>query len=256
MKQQLFYWEGCKEHSLTVPTADTEVMDGVKWGDCFTLFTPAYWFSQFQMQPHTDRPVLKDKNNNLIEEIVFCLLGGFGITAEMSAAVFEKCKSAGLLEQMTTDDKKWLEVLSSSFLVDGSTKKYRYPNQKSRYLAGAMQFAKDGVFFNLEGKDLRDELLKVPGIGAKTAGWIARNHTNTDDVAILDIHIHRAGVIAGFFDNKHSIQSDYVEMEERFLTFCRNLGVKPSSFDYFLWDQMRLFGRVAINAYNDALKRH
>ncbi|OOE36455.1 8-oxoguanine DNA glycosylase [Salinivibrio kushneri] len=252
MKQQIFYWDESKECSLFVPAADNEVMDGVKWGDCFTLFTPAYWYSQFKMQPHASNQEYR-KKSNLVDEVVFCLLGGFGITAEMSSAVFDKCKHFGLLEKMPSDEKEWLKVLGSSFLIDGSTKRYRYPNQKSRYLAGAMQFLKDGPFNNLEGKPLRDELLNVPGVGAKTAGWIVRNHTNTDDVAILDIHIHRAGVIAGFFDKNDDIQSDYYEMEERFLTFCKSLGVKPSLFDYFLWDQMRLFGRIAINAYNEVI---
>ncbi|MDZ3993341.1 hypothetical protein PspTeo4_24872 [Pseudomonas sp. Teo4] len=43
------------------------------------------------------------------------------------------------------------------------------------------------------GRALRDWLLELPGIGYKTASWVARNWLDADDVAILDIHILRAG---------------------------------------------------------------
>ena len=47
-----------------------------------------------------------------------------------------------------------------------------------------------------EPLSLREFLLQLHGIGYKTASWIVRNFTGSDDVAIVDIHLRRAGVIA------------------------------------------------------------
>ena len=44
---------------------------------------------------------------------------------------------------------------------------------------------------------LRDWLLAIPGIGPKTASWIVRNRTGSSAVAIIDVHILRAGTSAG-----------------------------------------------------------
>jgi endonuclease III len=41
--------------------------------------------------------------------------------------------------------------------------------------------------------------MSLPGIGPKTASWIARNWLDADDVAILDIHIMRVGQVIGLF---------------------------------------------------------
>ena len=88
------------------------------------------------------------------------------------------------------------------------------------------------------GKELRDWLLPIAGVGYKTASWIARNWLDADDVAILDIHILRAGLLGGFFDKSLSIERDYLKLEEQFVAFSNALGVRASELDATIWYEM------------------
>ena len=88
------------------------------------------------------------------------------------------------------------------------------------------------------GRALRDWLTRIPGIGFKTASWVARNWLDADDVAILDIHILRAGVLAGFLDSTLTVERHYRELEEQFLAFSAGLGVRASELDALMWYEM------------------
>src|SRR6185436_19848337 len=81
-------------------------------------------------------------------------------------------------------------------------------------------------------------LLDIPGVGYKTASWIARNWLNSDDVAILDIHIQRAGRLVGLFPDELTVQKHYLKLEALFLEFSRTLGVKASELDAVIWMEM------------------
>jgi N-glycosylase/DNA lyase len=65
---------------------------------------------------------------------------------------------------------------------------------------------------------LRDRLLDLPGIGPKTASWIVRNHLDSDDVAIIDVHLHRACVMMNVFEAKSDPAKEYFSLEALF--FC------------------------------------
>ena len=99
-----------------------------------------------------------------------------------------------------------------------------------------------------EGRVLRDWLLRIKGIGLKTASWIVRNWLDSDDVAILDIHIFRAGLLAGFFNGADSVERDYIRMENRFLAFAHALGARASILDAIIWWQMKQAGSLAHQA--------
>ena len=88
------------------------------------------------------------------------------------------------------------------------------------------------------GRALRDWLLQLPGVGYKTASWIARNWLDADDVAILDIHVVRAGVLGGYMDASLSVQSDYLLLEAQFLRFSQALGIRASELDAVIWMEM------------------
>jgi thermostable 8-oxoguanine DNA glycosylase len=87
-------------------------------------------------------------------------------------------------------------------------------------------------------------LLQLPGVGYKTASWIARNWLDADDVAILDIHIMRAGALGGFLDPRLSVQHDYLALEAQFLQFGRAIGVLPSELDAVMWIEMAASSRT------------
>ncbi|ACY52464.1 8-oxoguanine DNA glycosylase [Vibrio parahaemolyticus] len=254
MNQTVTYWFENQQYSLDLPGPSQEILNGISWG-CYTkLFTPAFWISQFHMEAHFNKDEVHQLcRGDLKEEIVFCMLGGFGVTAELATAAFEQCRNSKLIERLETDQFAWQAVLETPVFINEKPKRYRYPKQKAIYLSEAMKYLRSSDVALLEGKTLRDELLNIKGIGAKTAGWIARNYSDADDVAIIDIHILRAGVICGIFDKSHKVERDYFDMEKRFLDFCNSTGVKPSSFDCFLWDQMRLFGKTAVDCYKDTM---
>jgi N-glycosylase/DNA lyase len=249
MSQMLRYWINDEEIVRSIPDADNYVLPGVRWGNPWTLFTPAYWLSQFWMN-NLDKAVHSPyrSHGNLVEEVVFCLLGGFGITAELATAAFEACFEASLIQNLETNPDVWSEILFNPLTVKGKSQHYRFPNQKAKFVAGAMVYLREHNLDLLKGIKLRDELLKINGIGLKTAGWITRNYTDADDVAILDIHIIRAGILCGIFRPNVRVERDYHVMETRFIEFSQALGVRPAILDCLIWDQMRTLGGVVLDA--------
>ena len=101
--------------------------------------------------------------DGVVNELVFCLLGGFGITAELATAAFERCKDAGLFDRTETSVDAWTTELQKPFEVNRKLVKYRYPNQKARYLSEAMAYVRQHAFNLHSGRSLRDQLLKSKG---------------------------------------------------------------------------------------------
>lgn len=73
----------------------------------------------------------------------------------------------------------------------------------------------------------------------KTASWVARNWLDADDVAILDIHIYRAGVLGGFFDAETTIEKHYLSLEEKFIALAHSMDVRTSELDALMWYEMQ-----------------
>ena len=104
------------------------------------------------------------------------------------------------------------------------------------------------------GKQLREWLIQLPGIGPKTASWVARNWMDADDVAILDIHIMRVGQAINLFPRNFTVERHYTELEALFLAFSRALDVRPSELDAVVWYEMAsssTTARVLIDKLND-----
>ena len=57
--------------------------------------------------------------------------------------------------------------------------------------------------------------MTLPGIGPKTASWIVRNWMNSDAVAILDIHIVRAGMLMNLYCQGGRVERHYLEIEAK-----------------------------------------
>jgi hypothetical protein len=123
-----------------MPSADEDLVPGVKWGDPWVVFTPAYWLSQaWMLQLETAGSSSYRARKGLAEELVFCLLGGFGITAELATVAFEACEQAGLIDRRESDPEVWVRTLLEPLELNGRRVRYRYPNQKAKFLAAAMQ---------------------------------------------------------------------------------------------------------------------
>jgi thermostable 8-oxoguanine DNA glycosylase len=227
---------------LTLPSVHEEVLPGIRWGAFDELMTPAYW--RGQAWQHTKSGTFCDfrLGRSLEEEVAACLLGGWGMPAELALAAYSRVREQNLLHAGTTAQK--LEsVLSEPFVVQGRERKYRFIRQKSRYLSGCLEQLAD---FTPPECDIafRDRLNDLPGIGLKTASWIVRNLRPQSEVAILDIHILRVGQHLGLFPEAWQPETHYLQLEARFVAFARAIDVPAATLDGLMWDHMRRLSAI------------
>jgi N-glycosylase/DNA lyase len=230
------------ERSVARPT--DEVMPGVPWGGPETLFTPAFWLAQYWMREGSLFPRTHSLGRTLEEEVVACLLGGYGIPAEVVLAAFDRLRKRGLISLEAPSDKEISQNLREPLTVSGRRVTYRFWSQKARYIAGALRTLKEQPAPNNSALDLREYLLRIPGIGFKIASWIVRNWLSSDDVAILDIHIIRAGYLMNLYSAKDKVSRDYLDMERRFLDLARAMSAHASDLDALIWLEMRRTPRL------------
>lgn len=228
-----------------MPPAESEVIPGVKWGLPEWVPSAAYWAAMIDLSDDPEDYVCLDAT--LKEQVGFCLLGGYGVTAEMNHAAYEKLDAAGIFAIGGTPSSDEIRaVLRERITVKGKLVSYRFPNQRAERLAQAMRMLEESSFPSHNPLQFRRDLMKIPGIGPKTASWITRNWLGSDEVAILDIHIVRAGLLIGLFKQTQVLPRDYEVMELRFLEFARALHVRPSLLDAVIWRSMRKLRRGPI----------
>lgn len=213
------------------------MLPGVPWGSVDAFPTPAYWLYQVHCNRLAGSQARFRLGRSLAEEVGACLLGGHGMPASVGIAAFEHVRARGAFGRKVPKDAQLLTWLREPLEVGGRRVRYRFADQKARYLAGALSALKDAPAFT-SGRALRDWLLGLPGIGYKTASWVARNWLGADDVAILDIHIYRFGAAVGLFSPGLTVDRHYLELEERFLAFSRAVGVRASEVDAVIWYEM------------------
>ncbi|ARA77886.1 8-oxoguanine DNA glycosylase [Pectobacterium brasiliense] len=225
--------------NLDFPAPDQAVLPGVLWGSIDAFPSPAYWAYQVLARRLEVSMVNYKLGNTLKEEVAACLLGGHGIPAAVGMAAFRKLKALGAFEHTAPTEDHLYAWLSEPIDTGKKIVRYRFARQKSRYLAAALSKLESENPPLDTGRLLRDWLLTIPGIGYKTASWIARNWLRADDVAILDIHILRAGLLAGFFPDDLTVERDYLKLEALFLQFSEAMGVKASELDALIWYEMQ-----------------
>lgn len=231
---------------LDLPDPDEEVMPAVRWGHFEHTLTPAFWAAQAWMDPSFGASNFA-LGRSLAEELVACLLGGHGAPAEVGLAAFRR-----VIDYLDNDGpdlpaERALELLSRPLLVGGRQVRYRFAGQRSRYLAGSLRELAEIDETALTDVQLRDRLCLLPGVGPKTASWIVRNHRGSDEVAILDVHIIRACTIMGVFEQGASPARGYRDLENRFLGFCKSIGVRAALMDGVMWRTMRTVHPRLIN---------
>lgn len=249
------YFDFCPNFNIIekhLPDQDIELMPGIKWGYYCQLYTPAFWkfmYLSYGSQSDIDQHRL---GSDIIEEVVVCLLGGYGMPSELGLAAFKRLKENSLITPGIAFHKI-VKALSRPFeMEDGTMKRYRFYNQKSKYVHRFLQRddldiipADNDIFF-------RNWLLTVEGIGFKTASWITRNWLQSENVAILDIHILRAGKIAGFFDESDDVSKKYLDLESCYIDFCKALEVRPSNMDAIIWNYMKKTNKLALKVLSNS----
>ena len=185
-------------------------------------------------------------------ELLFCLMGGFGITYEHGRSAAE------VVWQLRPFSKGWenhdlFEAISEALKqpqfepakTDGTLRRYRFPLQKATIIVKARNW----LHFNnpvhkrlLEMSDAMERrrfLRGCPGIGPKTASWLLRNLGMGTELATIDVHVVRALVEAGRIPDNIRIPRDYELVEEAFLEWCHELDASPAAFDLFVWHWQR-----------------
>lgn len=237
MRQSAAVFTGAAVVQIELPSSDTFVLPGIPWGPIEAFPTPAYWTYQVMARRITGMPPRHRLGNTLAEEVGACLLGGHGIPASVGLAAFQRLQSLGVFANAPTESEIF-DVLSHPLEIDSRQIRYRFAKQKARYLSAALSCLSTKTPPLDSGKALRQWLIQLPGIGLKTASWVARNWLDADDVAILDIHVLRAGALAKFFDENLTVERNYLELEEQFIRFAQAIGVRASELDAIIWFEM------------------
>jgi N-glycosylase/DNA lyase len=245
--QQVIYSLDPSIGPLVLPSENAEVMDGVDWGDAGQPFTPAYWRALIHQEGSTP-PQLR-LGTSLLEEAAACLLGGYGIPAEVGLAAFHRLKERGQLLPGTCA-VSILRSLQEPLEVAGSRVRYRFAGTKGQAVWELLERCKNDEA-PMEPMALRSWLVEGRGFGLKTASWVVRNHLGCDDVAILDIHLLRAGYLMGLFPAEVSLPRDYLELERRFIELSHLMGVRASLLDACIWAQMKRSGAYALEMFNE-----
>jgi N-glycosylase/DNA lyase len=232
-----------KTRELLLPDCDEEVLPGIKWGHHYATFTPSFWASLAWFKQVEAQSIGHRIGETLAEEITACLLGGHGIPAEVGLAAFRRLREQGLLKGLPVTKERLCEALSVPLILNDRQVRYRFALQRSKYVSEALTRLAEG---QPPYNDLafRNWLLEFRGVGPKTASWITRNWLNSEKVAIIDIHIYRAGLLIGLFSRDESPARHYFQMEQKFLDFASNIGVRASCLDALIWRQMKDAGSM------------
>ncbi|MEJ7693168.1 hypothetical protein [Daejeonella sp.] len=244
---ETYIWNQARQILGHFPDEREELMPGLKWGSVYRLYTPAFWKFQYLISSFSDSRETHRLAGNIRDEIVMCMLGGYGIPSEMGIIAFETLKLQKLIRSFVPFDDLLNALSSQMKLQNGRLVKYRFARQKANYIYTFLNRSDIDQIPTENDLEMRAWLMSVNGIGFKTASWITRNWLRSEKVAILDIHLLRAGVITGFFRPNFNLNSEYLYLEERFLTFCQQLEVRPSDMDAIIWHYMKKNNKLALN---------
>ena len=223
---------------LTLPEPEALLMPRIRWGSFDELLTPAYWKGQAWQHQLLGTYDCHRLGGSLVEELAACLLGGYGMPAELGLAAYRRVRDIGLLVRSPTAAELEVALSRPFVLPGGNVRHYRFPRQKSRYLATSLQIVQSLEVPECD-VELREALVRLPGVGRKTASWIVRNHRGSNAVAIIDVHILRAARHIGLFPPSWSPQKHYTQLESAFVDFANALDVPTSVLDALIWDYMR-----------------
>lgn len=225
---------------VALPDPSDQWAEGLAWGDASFLLTPAWIAKHAHMRWRLGMydEILGGGRWSLAEEVVFCLLSGFGIRAETAEAALLHLRDAGLFDRRPSRDRIEALLRQPLSMADGRRCRYRFPAKRADYVHGALERL-DELELITGDLALRDALLTVRGIGPKTASFIVRNFLGSDNVAVLDIHVLRACSIARILPRDFDLTRDYAGLERRFLAFARAASIPASVLDATIWQMTR-----------------
>lgn len=243
MPQTVYGLIGDQLEYLLLPDPRSLVLPGVRWGKFQHFLTPAYWKSQCWQSPVDGEPSYR-LGETLAEEAAACCLGGHGIPAEIGVAAFRSLRAVGAFAQHDITARQLLDLLSTPIFLGSRRIQYRFPRQKSEYLAPLLQAIHSCPPGENDHRAFRDWFLQFKGVGLKTASWITRNWLGSSQVAIIDIHIQRSCAFCGLYGPELMVERNYLQMEKLFIEFALRLQVPAAQLDTLMWKQARVLGSL------------
>ncbi|KRF21039.1 hypothetical protein ASG90_01075 [Nocardioides sp. Soil797] len=219
----------------------------VNWLDPSCLGSAAFWVEETRRVPPASSLRV---GRTVAEEVALCLLGGYGVNEAMSTHAFWAVREAGLLDTGLPPGVESVEaVLKTPMNVEGYARpvRYRFPVQRAARVAAAVAYLSENPVdpSQMSPRGFRTFLTGLNGVGLKTASWVVRNLTRSDDIAIIDIHIRRAGVAAGVFDPHWILPRDYLLFEEAFCAWAAVGEVRTADLDLCVWSTLARMGTTA-----------
>lgn len=192
------------------------------------------------------------RHEDIEDELLFCLLGGYGITEEHGRSAWLTVRQLEPFSGFWRDDDLFQKIMATLEVpqfeprrADGSLRRYRFPKRKAAIIVKARRWVRsrkpleDCLLYWDDPKDRRRILLGCPGLGLKSASWLLRNLGMGDELAVLDVHLVRALQDAKRIDNKIRLPRDYYAVEKAFLDWCHELNAPSAAFDLFIWEWQR-----------------
>jgi N-glycosylase/DNA lyase len=226
---------------IVAPNPHQELLPGVCWGRQQTIGTPAFWHLRGKLAENDPAYFPTPIGESLSEEIAACLLGAYGVPAEVGLAAFELLRARVDLDNSPQVDCI-LQVLQEPLYLGHEIYHYRFAAQRARWLAASLAVVHEIAEIS-DDLSWREALTALPGVGRKTASWIVRNLRGSDDIAVLDVHVLRALRYCGVLSYENR---DYLDCESRYLEFAGALSVRASVLDKLIWHVSRIgqLGRI------------
>jgi len=185
-------------------------------------------------------PVDTKDDNRLFEELAFCIFTA-NTSAEMGLKAVDAVRNV-LINGGADDMTKRLEGV------------YRFNNIRPLHIIHTRNHLKNSLNFKLKNKiksfknkeELRDFFAlnkDIKGLGYKEASHFLRN-IGFKGYGILDKHIinslHEFGVLKT--NEKPKNNKEYLEIEQKFKDFSKNIGIEMDELDLLLWSRKN--GRI------------
>lgn len=81
-----------------------------------------------------------------------------------------------------------------------------------------------------------NELEKIPGVGMKTSRFFILHSRDTENIAVLDVHILKfLGSLGHKVPKTTPNKNQYYYLEQKFLDYCRENNLHPAEADLEIW---------------------
>ncbi|WP_419846959.1 hypothetical protein [Candidatus Poriferisocius sp.] len=207
----------------------------VEWGNHEVFGTPAFWVNRTAIEGYEERLADRATGGDIESVVVFGLLGGSGITAEVARAA-QRVVLALLAENSGATAEDIEELLREP--LPGDLGRYRFPRQRSQRIVAAVDRLRSEPPPD-DPLELSRYLRGLRGVGPQTSAHIVRNLTGSAEVAIVGVWLVRALTWVGIFKPEWRVSRHYDRFEETFLQYAAYGNVQPGALDLCIWEKAR-----------------